>query len=427
MVIAIFSVYMPASGAKDNLCVSLVELESIIEGLGDEVIPIVCGDFNGDIGSKGGIRVCKPPTKAGVHVLNFMKRQSLTAINMTNIATGNINTFECHNGKSTLDYIMVPTFVEDCILKCHVGAQEEINTSDHFPVSVTLNVGKIPRLTIPIAKKERIKWDKWDSNKIRRYYQHPLEERLDEILEDVTYLEGSEVEIEVLFDRLVSALHEAAKVLPRAQFRRNLKPYWSDELNNLKKNKMFWFKKWKEEGRTLDPNDPVRYNMKTSKKLFVKTLRSISRQYEEDRIAEAAKAAEFDRDSFWRFFKRMKSTGGSTTHAVKNARGKVVYKLDEILEVWRGHFDALSTPKRENRFDNQHHEMVSQTVREWTLEDGISDFLEVPFSDEELKRAIQKLNQGKTPGFDGITAEHIKLGGGQHWRRFCVSYLICVC
>ena len=49
-VLAIFSVCMPARRAKDNLVVSLVELESIIESLGEEVIPIVCGDFNGDIG-----------------------------------------------------------------------------------------------------------------------------------------------------------------------------------------------------------------------------------------------------------------------------------------------------------------------------------------------------------------------------------------
>ena len=97
-----------------------------------------------------------------------MRRQSLTAINMTSISTGSVNTFESHNGKSTLDYIMIPNFVQDCILKCHVGAQEAVNTSDHFPVSVTLNVGKIPRLVIPVKSKERIRWDKWDSTKIRQ-------------------------------------------------------------------------------------------------------------------------------------------------------------------------------------------------------------------------------------------------------------------
>ena len=53
---AILSVYLPAFGSKDNLSVSLDELEGIIESLGDEISIFVCGDFNGDMGAKGGPR-----------------------------------------------------------------------------------------------------------------------------------------------------------------------------------------------------------------------------------------------------------------------------------------------------------------------------------------------------------------------------------
>ena len=246
------------------------------------------------------------------------------------------------------------------------------------------------------------------------------------MLDEITHSEGNEPEIDRMFDSLVGLLHETARVLPRYHFRKNLKPYWSDELNILKRDKMFWFKQWKEGGPTLDPGDPVRINMKASKKLFVRTLRNISKQYKEDRIAEAAKSAEFDRDSFWRIFKSMKNAGGGSVHAVQNAGGKVVYKLDEILEVWKGHFDTLSTSKHEDKFDNQHYEMVSQAVREWTLENGISDFLEIPFTNEEVKLATQKLNQGKTPGHDGITAEHIRLGGPKLVRVLCALFNLCV-
>ena len=96
--LAILSVYMPARGSRDNLAVSLEELEGIVESIGEGVTPIICGDFNGDIGSNGVSRGHSMPTKAGSMVLGFMRRQQLIALNMMQEAVGSVNTFECHNG-----------------------------------------------------------------------------------------------------------------------------------------------------------------------------------------------------------------------------------------------------------------------------------------------------------------------------------------
>ena len=320
----------------------------------------------------------------------------------------------------------VPERMCENVLKCHVGAHEDVNTSDHVPITVDIDIRMLPRLLIPVRDEGRIRWDKWDGVQRTQLYQIPLGQQLEGVLNAIAHSDGTEGDIERIFDKLIKSLHGAAKAVPRSHFKRNLKPYWSEELRWLKKDKMFWFRRWKEEGRTLDADDPVRQRMKASKKLFAKRLRVISKQYEEDEIAKAANLAEIDMDSFWRVFKRMKGTGGKGVHAIKTPQGMAVYEIGEILEVWRVHFDALSTPKQEDRFDNAHFNRVTQAVKAWAREGDTSEFMIQPLTSGEVERAIQKLNQGKAPGYDGITAEHIKFGGHPVAQVLCSLLNLCI-
>ena len=293
--IAILSVYMPANGSRDNLSVSLDELEGVIGSLGDSVIPIVCGDFNGNMGTLGGKKGTGTPTKAGKYVKRFMDNQNMIAVNMLNIATGSINTFECHNGKSIIDYFMIPSYLESEVCRCHTGSYSDLNTSDHLPIEVTLNISMLPRMVTVDRCEPRLRWDRLDNEMLVNSYQNPLNEKLRLLDAKMTNTVNDNDNIDGYFSDLVDAIHNAAMNVPRSKFRSNLKPYWSAELDALKKEKMFWFKKWKTEGRSMDDWDPTRFNMKRSKKVFVKTLRRLSKQYEEEKIAEAAKSAEIDR------------------------------------------------------------------------------------------------------------------------------------
>ena len=98
---------------------------------------------------------------------------------------------------------------------------------------------------------------------------------------------------------LVRVLHETAENIPKSKFVSHLKPYWNNELNNLKKTKRWWFNKWKEEGRTSVTDDPVRIDMLNSKKLFSQCIKRISRQYHDNLLAEAASKAEITHDDCW--------------------------------------------------------------------------------------------------------------------------------
>ena len=143
-------------------------------------------------------------------------------------------------------------------------------------------------------------------------------------------------------------------------------------------------------------------------------------------ISEAARLAEVDRDHFWRIFKRMKGTNTTKVYAVKDSDDRVVYDIDQILDVWRIHFSRLSSPRESADFDHAHYTYVSNRVSEWFNEDGISEFLSNPITGIEVSRCINKLHLKKAPGHDGISAEHLKYGGLSLCRRLVLLFNACI-
>ena len=90
---------------------------------------------------------------------------------------------------------------------------------------------------------------------------------------------------------------------------------------------MFWFSKWEEEGRQSKENDDTRRMMKMTKKVFIKRLRVISRQYKNNMIAEAASKAEINRDDFWKIMKCLKGTSSKVVRATLTVAPADVYYM----------------------------------------------------------------------------------------------------
>ena len=228
------------------------------------------------------------------------------------------------------------------------------------------------------------------------------------------------------FDYIIKAIHKAATGIPRTKFVKHLKPYWCEELSNLKKEKMFWFSRWKLEGRTMDNTNWVRQMMKSSKKAFIKRIRHISKEYQNDLVAEAASKAEYNRDEFWKLMKRQKGSKRDCTNAIKNTKGKVVYEMGEVLDVWKNHFDKISSPREDIRFNQEHFDNVTEFVHRTAAGIDTSTFTDLPFCEREMSDAINKLNCNKAPGYDDITTEHVKFAGSFLVTLLCLLYNRCL-
>ena len=86
---------------------------------------------------------------------------------------------------------------------------------------------------------------------------------------------------------------------------------------------------------------------------------------------------------------------------VKNERGEVVTEKDEVLRVWTNYFDRLL-----NVDDGREADLSG--VIGVGVDDGGE--VEVEVNEEEIRNAVKRLKNGKSPGTDDIMSEMLKGG-----------------
>ena len=119
-------------------------------------------------------------------------------------------------------------------MHCHTEANNVLNTSDHFPIQTVISIDDMPGVMEYTPQARTLRWDKVNQEAMQELYEIPLAE----LIADIVNIEYDPTEplsnIDVQFDRIVNAMHSAALNLPTSRFASHLKPYWSNELNNLR-------------------------------------------------------------------------------------------------------------------------------------------------------------------------------------------------
>jgi len=90
---------------------------------------------------------------------------------------------------------------------------------------------------------------------------------------------------------------------------------------------------------------------------------------------------------------------------------EVVQEPERLLEAWANHFRALAESRLNGSSDAQG--MWLEKIRQFEASSHRNEeyLLDVPFTTEEVLRAVSKLKKRKAPGHDGLSAEHLKAGG----------------
>ena len=84
---------------------------------------------------------------------------------------------------------------------------------------------------------------------------------------------------------------------------------------------------------------------------------------------------------------------------------KIADNTDDILNMWKEHFETLSTVDLNQHFECEKYHLC-------TIQNGIIEHFEKgkiniePVKDAEVVKAIKTLKIGKSPDIDGITTEH---------------------
>ncbi|CAH1790832.1 unnamed protein product, partial [Owenia fusiformis] len=135
----IFSVYLPQQNCViDNFEDVLFSLEQFVQEANIDGNVVILGDVNSNLGQLTGSRGHGDPSSNGYNLFEFMKRNILTAIDMTEITTGPTHTFEMMRNEvlhvSYIDHVIISSQLANNILTCKVFEDEPDNTSDHLPI-----------------------------------------------------------------------------------------------------------------------------------------------------------------------------------------------------------------------------------------------------------------------------------------------------
>ena len=148
-------------------------------------------------------------------------------------------------------------------------------------------------------------------------------------------------------------------------------------------------------------------------KAFRCAIKRVQRNFEQREIDKLVETASMDKNKFWKLLKRKRNQKQSEAAAITNKDGTIKYEIHDVVQVWKEHFCNQCSFDRDRVKDWEHHVKVSNEVQDWySLKDDGSIFNN-PISLGEMKTATSTLNSGKSPGFDEITSEHIKFGGGE--------------
>ena len=341
-VINIYSVYLPSQGSSDDFNIAVDEIAEIINSRENNSLCIVCGDFNGDVGHLGGRRSNRKPTRQGSIVNKFFKVFSLFPANLDLSAIGPVTTFKGGMGISTIDYIAIPECLRSHLIRCEVLKDDILNTSDHYSVHTSLNIQCLPRMVKCNPSSSRVKWNKPNVIDI---YQELTSYKLSSLYNSCLLKLNNPMDIDNAIDSLVDILVESSKRLPRARYKKNVKPFWNDHLTQLKRHKVECHHAWRDAGRPRDPLTPLFINHKSARKAFLTELKYLQKTNDKKDVDEIIEAALRDKNSFWKKIKRVRNPSQSQVFAIRNNMDTVVYEIDEVVEVWRKHFYEISQPR----------------------------------------------------------------------------------
>ena len=196
------------------------------------------------MGIKGGCRSKKTPDKRGIILYNFAAKHSFSVTNLSRMATGPIDTHYGPTGQTCIDYVLVPSYLNESISTCVTLDNEPLNTSDHLPVRLSIDLGTIPRGSTEGLVQNKIRWDKMDSHANFMKYEAPLWTSISELLSNISGVVPTPDLIDESVETLIGMIRYHDQQDLRSRFKKNIKSFWCDELNKLKRQKILAYKAW---------------------------------------------------------------------------------------------------------------------------------------------------------------------------------------
>ena len=419
--IYVVCVYMPQSGCTTaSFKVVVEELNRVVLDYQRRGSIVIMGDINAKFSKATGPRGGAVTSKNGALMSNFVKHLGLQIIDLQSTTIGPRYTYTSHWGTTSyLDHCLISSDIIKHVIRCEVKEEQVENLSDHLPLSLILdvkedistNVGKHRSISRKVA------WDKASQEEIKERYQDPLDLAIKEsdILKDMTELRERCItdknQIDVAVDELTNMMVKVSDNLPKRQFRRHIKPYWTMELTKLSKTEKAARARWIEANKPRDKDNLLHVDYKNAKRQFQKRLRQAKKSFELEQHMEIVEQDEISQKYFWYLVnKARKPQASNNITPIKFPNGVTASEPKTLAEQWRLYFQKLSTPVDLPEYDHNFKETIGERLNEMSQSTftNLDKFLKIPISREEHTLAIKQLKRGKAAGHDCVVAEHVQ-------------------
>ena len=274
-----------------------------------------------------------------------------------------------------------------------------LNTSDHLPLSVTMDV---PTDSIENGNDNstRIDWTKAELSGAISSFQAAVTEKVNPFIDSMhDNIDSINAEIQLVTKHIADAANRTLPhVMPRK--RRFFRDATLKQICD--KSKVAW-KAWVDAGR---PPDGPLYDSKNHWRREVKKRVHLCAAMEERKRVRRREEL-FRSGSRHRFRAPHKRKSRCSKLKVGN---DLISNKEDLLHIWADHFTELSKSRINDTDGLQHLKDKVQSLYNASLSNE-EYLLDMPFTTEELEQVIRKLKMRKACGPDGLLGEHLKFGG----------------
>ena len=164
--IYIINVYMPASSCEITLYYEILdEIQLLLDTYMSQGVVLIGGDLNGQLGYCIGRRPGTVVNDRGKLLNKFMLHNNLESMVSHSNCIGPLFTYypdNVHNNPSQIDHFLMHIDQMSLIKTCQVEPDNDLNMSDHVPITIVLN-RHIPRYKV--VPRTNYNWRKADLKK----------------------------------------------------------------------------------------------------------------------------------------------------------------------------------------------------------------------------------------------------------------------
>lgn len=366
-----------------------------------------------DTNSESGLWSPRGTTADGEKIEQLIRKFNLTSINNKFAPP----TFEDNDKKSYKKSYIDVTLVSEAMLPMVKDwkVQREWTTSDHNSIEINIDIrdnSQTRETGKQHLNKQRFNTKKADWEKFRRTL---IEQSIEKL---ANFDPTDEQEVEEIANKLTEAMIHSCEVsMPRKKAFNNSNPWWKKELTEMKR-KVHRSKRAIRKEKDPNKGQELHKVHKNNLRTYSKATRAAKKESLQNYVTEDS-----NKDPWGHMYKRLagkikvEEALSAITKPEDTQPGEHIPGMQETAErLMETHFpeDKLqddTEEQRKTRIDN---------LREPNTEDA------PPFTEEEIKSAIKKFENGKAPGPDEIEVEVLKMAFKTIPGRFKKVYNSCL-